>query len=83
MVTILGTLLVYVLWRNYRVWSLRCRMIDAISEANTQDIQAGRDVRWRWQVFDSVSYGTMLWQAWKPVRPSSFWKNEEFLRGFK
>lgn len=63
--------LLYMLWRNYRVFTVRSEMSDVVFNTN--------DWQWRLQVYKSVTYDDMMLQFWKPVKPKYFYKDLSFL----
>ena len=62
--------------RNRGVYQYRMALLANVSRANLRDIDAGRPWRWRYDVFDSVSYNTMVWQFWR--RFDSFYPDQSF-----
>lgn len=56
----------YFLFRNNDVYRERERVLDAISTWAEVDISQGREWRWRYDEFESVSYWSMLFSV-RPV----------------
>jgi hypothetical protein len=66
------------LFRNGKVGKERVRVIDAISELAKEDIREGREFKWRYDEFNSISYLYMLLIFFKPV--DSFYKNMDCMK---
>jgi hypothetical protein len=56
----------------------RLRIIDLIDELATDDINDGREWKWRYEQFDNISYVEMLLTFWKPIK--SFYKDSYILK---
>ena len=63
--------------RNSRVHKYRKQLVDQIRVAAEDDAMSGRNADWRWDVFESVSYDTMIVQFWRPLR--TFYPNKAFI----
>ena len=66
-----------ILARNERVSQYRARLLSQVSRAAKDDIKKDMPWKWRYDVFDSVSYEQMLFKFWKPLK--SFYKDASFL----
>lgn len=63
--------------RNNQVYEYRMGVIDAFSDAADYDIRHNHNWKWRQAEFDSVSYSSMVYQPWKPLK--SFYKDKSFM----
>lgn len=55
------------LWRNEAVYQFRTELLRRISQKADEDIQAGREYEWRYQMFDSITYKDMVMRFWKDL----------------
>lgn len=62
---------ILMLVRNNKVHEMRVEMLDQIFKC--------QDYKWRLSIFRGVSYDTMLFHFWKPLKPKSFYKQTDFL----
>jgi hypothetical protein len=69
--------LIYISHRNKRVFEYRANLLADISRAAKKDIAKGRDYRWRYEQFEEVNYGAMVWNFWKPL--DSFYTDRSFV----
>lgn len=74
---LISALLVHLGRRHNRVMEYRAHLLAIIGEASDRDIWAGRDWRWRLDIFKSVTYASMLYKFWKPL--PSFYPDKSFL----
>lgn len=68
----------YILVRNEQVYRARIHLLDLASDAAKADIQAGRDWVWRYDAFNSVTYGDMIRKFWK--NPYKMYDNLDFTK---
>lgn len=61
------TFSIYFLIRNRKVAKCRREVLDKISDLTDADIRLFRSWRWRYDMFDGVSYPRMVYSFWKPV----------------
>ena len=59
--------LMFLGYRNSRVFKYRMELIDKLSEAAKKDIDAGLDPQWRYAEFNKVTYNEMVYRFWKPL----------------
>jgi len=64
---------IYMFLRNNAVYKYRIGLLDRISKAAEEDINMGRDWRWRYDILHKVTYQEMVWKFWKPI--SSFYNH--------
>lgn len=64
------------LLRNNAVYKIRMAIIDGMSVGARRDIEQGEDYKWRYAMFDSVSYKQMLFKFWKNL--DSFYQDKSF-----
>jgi len=65
--------------RNDKVYAHRMALLKTISQRAQDDITAHRDWRWRYDLFEAVSYTRMWLEWWKPLE--SFYDRVSLLRG--
>ena len=65
------------LWRNDVVHKYRISLINLIHEQAKRDIDQDLSRRWRYKVFYSITYDTMLYKFWR--RMDSFYSDKSFL----
>lgn len=65
-ICLLGVALsVVMLVQANRVYRARIGLLDQISQAAQNDIYDGRDWRWRYAEYDTVSYSEMMRRPWR------------------
>ena len=62
--------------RNEMVYCYRRTMLQDVSRAARADIAEGREWQWRYDVYDGVSYDTLVWKFWR--RFDSFYPDQSF-----
>jgi hypothetical protein len=67
-----------ILIRNKFVLDESLRILDLINELATDDINNGREWKWRFLKFEEISYEKMLLTFWKPIK--SFYKDSDILK---
>ncbi len=65
--------------RNRAVYNFRVSIIDRIAELAERDAYDQKPWRWRYDVFEKVTYSDMLYRFWRPLRPDCWWSNLSFL----
>jgi hypothetical protein len=81
LMVVLGGGILYTSWlfyRNNRVFSFRLALLEKISLAANIDIKNGLEWVWRYKMFDSVTYNTMVF-SFKPLKPENFYHDTAFL----
>lgn len=68
----------YMLSKNSHVYNYRASLIKKIDAASSNDIDEGRDYKWRWDVFDSVKYDEMMSLRNIFKSPESFYPDQTF-----
>ncbi len=71
--------LIFMLYLRHRVEMIRQyrhKLLDDILMASLADIVLLKDSEWRDKVYDSVSYGQMLWKFWRGL--DSFYPDKSF-----
>lgn len=63
--------------RNERTLAMRTSMLQDILYASLHDL--GNDNTWRYDKFNEVSYNTIMWKWWKPLKPEAFYDDTSFL----
>ena len=58
----------YILFRNEAVFKERGRILDICSSLAEQDIKEGKEWRNRYSFLTEVSYDSMLYKFWLPVK---------------
>lgn len=66
--------------RNLEVGNYRRRILNEVSRLARQDIRSGRPWEWRYEMFVSVGYASMLLKFWKSL--DSFWENKSFFKRY-
>lgn len=64
--------------RGRAVFNYRVKILERISAESKIDIEANRDYQWRYDVFKSVSFGSMVYKFWKPL--DSFYADKSFIK---
>lgn len=59
--------LLFMGWRNSRVYHYQHKMLHLVSAHARSDILAGRPWVWRYDLYDQVSYAAMLLHFWRPL----------------
>lgn len=67
----------WLFWRNQKVFRYRQRLLDQTSAASKGDIDHLRPWAWRYEAFQSESYGQMALCFWR--RLDSFYPDRNFL----
>lgn len=65
--------LVYAVRRVGQVLQAERRALDAVHRMCDRDVAAGREWRWRYDVFQKVSLSRQVWSFWR--RPDSFYED--------
>lgn len=71
------TLLICFTIRLHQVAEYRKKLLITIGMLAQQDIIAGKNYKWRLEMFEKVSFDDMLWKFWKPL--DSFYEHKNFL----
>lgn len=74
-------LALFVLARNNRVCEFRLLVLKHLGDGTTADLRDGKDWKWRFDAFDSVSYEKTLFSV-KRLRASNFWSDLSFVDGY-
>jgi len=90
MISIEGTIIFLAFWgvifgfvllrRTDKVYHFLRQLLEQTSEAAKIDIRAGRNWEWRYEMLNSVSYDSMLYRFWIPLKPECFYKDLSFLK---
>lgn len=64
------------IWRLRRVLRYRLATLNAVSEAAQQDIASGLPWRWRYDVYETVTFDQMAYSA-RPLK--TFYEDKAFL----
>jgi len=70
----------YMLHKNNKVRNFRKQLIEDIDKAAAEDIDNGRDWRWRFDEFDKVSYNEMMSLRNIFKSPESFYPDRSFTK---
>lgn len=81
--------LLVLLYRNNKVNKVRTEMLDKLDVLGRNDILRCAEEgtlmmvqdpwKWRYDMFESVSYKTMVYTIWKPITAEAFYPNTLFL----
>ncbi len=72
-----------IMFRNTKVRHMLLGMLEMIRVAAEDDIKNGRNPDWRINEIKKVQYEEIVFKVWRPVKPSAFWKNTDFLHPVK
>lgn len=71
---------IYMMFRNIQVYKFRIWLINQVSLAAAADINNGlTEWRWRSETFNTVTYNTMMFKFWKPLKPGAWYADTSFL----
>jgi len=74
----------YMMVRNNKIHEYRIRLLGEIHEKGVAEINEGKmvkDIEWRLQEFDKVTYDEMFWKFWRKV--DSFYEGNACLNDRK
>ena len=76
-----GLFILYMLYRNGRVFRYRASILKIIAERNSTEIEAGIYDQWerRNERFNKVRYEAMVWCFWRPI--DSFYEMTLLMEG--
>ena len=64
---------IFIIFRAIMVYEERTKILNAIWKLNKKDIENGNEWKWRYKLFDKISFDKMLYEYWTPVK--SFYKD--------
>ena len=79
--SILGMGIIYciiILIRNEKVFAERMRVLEIISNLNSEDIKNGKPWEWRYREREKTTYNEMVTKIWIPIK--EFYKNKDYLK---
>lgn len=71
----------FMMLRNNQVCDFRINLLHKVSNVAINDIEHGRDWKWRYVKMQQVSYGRMLFQFWR--RLESFYDMDQLLGTYR
>lgn len=77
LVILYASFILFMFYRNDKVYNYRQRLLDRICEAAYRDAQKCKSHEWRFDMFRMVSYEEMVDKFWKPL--DSFYPDKSFL----
>lgn len=73
----------FMMARNAAVSSFQERLLEQVNHLAQQDVERGREWRWRYDEFRRVPYERKLWRFWVPLKPENFYADTAFLQETK
>jgi len=65
------------IFRNAKIYKYRMKLIEQIALRCDEDIDNEQGWKWRWDVFESVSYDEMMYKFWKKL--DDFYPDKTFI----
>jgi len=72
-------LCIFFFYRNNKVYEFRQYLLAQVDVGSASDISRRVDFHWRFDKLDLVSYNTMLYTWWRPLKAEEWWVNTSFL----
>lgn len=65
--------------RTKRVFRFKTSLLNIVDLHAGYDIRSGKEWIWRFDMLDTVSFQTMVWKFWKPLKAENFYKDTAFI----